>query len=103
MDNYSTHKHDKVKAWLARRPRWHIHFTPTYSSWLNMVERFFAHITEKAIRRGSFSSVKDLIQKIDQFVSQYNKNCSPFTWSATADSILEKLERLTSRISGTGH
>jgi putative transposase len=103
VDNYSTHKHAKVKAWLARRPHWHIHFTPTYSSWLNMVERFFALITEKAIRRGSFSSVKDLVHKIDRFVSQYNKTCSPFTWTATADSILEKLDRLTSRITGTGH
>jgi putative transposase len=103
VDNYSTHKHTKVKAWLARRPHWHIHFTPTYSSWLNMVERFFALITEKAIRRGSFSSVKDLVHKIDHFVSQYNKTCSPFTWTATADSILEKLDRLTSRITGTGH
>jgi putative transposase len=103
VDNYSTHKHAKVKAWLARRPHWHIHFTPTYSSWLNMVERFFALITQKAIRRGSFSSVKDLVHKIDHFVSQYNKTCSPFTWTATADSILEKLDRLTSRITGTGH
>jgi putative transposase len=103
VDNYSTHKHAKVKAWFAKRPHWHIHFIPTYSSWLNMVERFFALITEKAIRRGSFSSVKDLVQKIDHFVTQYNKNCSPFVWTATADSILEKLDRLTSRISGTGH
>jgi putative transposase len=99
VDNYSTHKHAKVKAWLAKRPRWHIHFTPTYSSWLNMVERFFAHITDKAIRRGSFTSVKELVHKIDHFVSQYNKTCSPFIWTATADSILEKLERLTSRTS----
>jgi hypothetical protein len=79
------------------------HLIPTYSSWLNMVERFFALITEKAIRRGSFSSVKDLVNKIDHFVSQYNKNCLPFTWTATADSILAKLDRLTSRISGIGH
>src|SRR5580692_1509298 len=103
VDNYGTHKHAKVKAWFAKRPHWHIHFIPTYSSWLNMVERFFAVITEKAIRRGSFSSVKDLVQKIDHFVTQYNKNCAPFVWTATADSILEKLDRLTSRISGTGH
>jgi putative transposase len=68
-----------------------------------MVERFFALITEKAFRRGSFSSVKDLVDKIDRFVSQYNKTCSPFSWTATADSILEKLDRLTSRITGTGH
>jgi len=79
VDNYSTHKHPRVKAWLARRPRWHIHFIPTYSSWLNQVERFFALITDKAIRRGSFTSVKDLIGKIDHFVTQYNKHCRPFT------------------------
>jgi putative transposase len=103
VDNYSTHKHARVKAWLARRPRWHIHFIPTYSSWLNQVERFFALITEKAIRRGSFSSVKDLIGKIGHFVTHYNNHCKPFVWTATADSILAKLERLTSRISGTGH
>lgn len=103
VDNYSTHKHAKVKAWLARRPRWHIHFIPTYSSWLNLVERFFALITDKAIRRGSFRSVQDLVGKIDHFVTQYNKSCTPFVWTATADSILVKLERLTSRISGTAH
>jgi putative transposase len=103
VDNYCTHKHAKVKAWLARRPRWHIHYTPTYSSWLNQVERFFSLITDKAIRRDSFSSVKDLVQKIEHFVSRYNKSCSPFLWTATADSILEKLDRLTSRITGTGH
>jgi putative transposase len=68
-----------------------------------MVERFFALITDKAIRRGSFNSVKDLVGKIDHFVTQYNKNCKPFIWTATADSILAKLDRLTSRISGTGH
>ena len=103
VDNYSTHKHARVKAWLARRPRWHIHFIPTYSSWLNQVERFFALITDKAIRRGSFASVKDLVAKVDHFVTQYNKDCKPFVWTATADSILAKLERLTSRINGTGH
>jgi transposase len=103
VDNYSTHKHARVKAWLATRPRWHIHFIPTYSSWLNQVERFFGLITDKAIRRGSFRSVKELVGKIDHFVTQYNKNCKPFVWTATADSILEKLERLTSRISGTAH
>jgi putative transposase len=103
VDNYSTHKHARVKAWLARRPRWHLHFIPTYSSWLNQVERFFALITDKAIRRGSFSSVKDLVGKVDHFVTQYNKDCTPFVWTATADSILGKLERLSSRINGTGH
>ena len=103
VDNYSTHKHARVKAWLARRPRWHLHFIPTYSSWLNQVERFFALLTEKAVRRGSFSSVKDLVGKVDHFVRQYNKNCKPFVWTATADSILGKIERLSSRINGTGH
>lgn len=103
VDNYSTHKHPKVKAWLAARPRWHIHFIPTYSSWLNQVERFFGLITDKAIRRGSFRSVKELISKIDHFVTHYNHNCKPFVWTATADSILRKLQRLCSRISGTEH
>jgi putative transposase len=103
VDNYSTHKHARVKAWLARRPRWHLHFIPTYSSWLNQVERFFALITDKTIRRGSFSSVKDLVAKVDHFVTQYNTGCRPFTWTATADSILFKLERLSSRINGTAH
>ena len=103
VDNYSTHKHPKVKAWLAARPRWHLHFIPTYSSWLNLVERFFALITDKAIRRGSFRSVKDLTAKINHFVTHYNQNCKPFMWSATADSILAKLERLCKRINGTAH
>jgi putative transposase len=103
VDNYSAHKHARVKSWLANRPRWHIHFVPTYSSWLNQVERFFALITDKTIRRGSFTSVKELVSKIDHFVTRYNKGCEPFLWTATADSILQKLERLTSRISGTGH
>jgi len=103
VDNYATHSHPKVKAWLASRPRWHMHFIPTYSSWLNQVERFFALITDKAIRRGSFTSVKQLVQRIDQFVTHHNANSQPFRWTATADSILEKLHRLCSRISGTGH
>lgn len=103
VDNYSTHKHAKVKAWLAARPRWHLHFIPTYSSWLNLVERFFGLITDKAIRRGSFRSVKELVAKIDHFVAHHNQNCKPFVWTATADSILAKLQRLCQRISGTGH
>lgn len=103
VDNYSSHKHPKVKAWLAARPRWHLHFIPTYSSWLNQVERFFALITDKAIRRGSFTSVKQLVKRIDHFVAHYNQNCKPFTWTATADSILAKLQRLCERISGTEH
>ena len=102
-DNYATHNHPKVKAWLAAHPRWTMHFIPTYSSWLNQVERFFGMITDKAIRRGSFTSVKQLVQRIDHFVAAYNTNCRPFKWTATADSILEKLHRLCTRITGTGH
>ena len=103
VDNYASHSHPKVRAWLASRQRWHMHFIPTYSSWLNQVERFFALITDKAIRRGSFTSVKELMQRIDNFVTSYNEKCQPFRWTATADSVLEKLQRLCGRISGTGH
>jgi len=103
VDNYATHKHAKVRTWLAKHSRFHLHYTPTYSSWLNQVERWFAMITQRAIRRGSFRSVKDLIQQIDRFVKQYNRSSRPFVWTATADSILQKLARLCSRISGTSH
>jgi putative transposase len=103
VDNYATHKHAKVKAWLARRPRFHVHFTPTYASWLNLVERWFGIITQQAIRRGSFTKVKTLIQRIEQFVEHYNKSSRPFVWTATADSILAKVERLALLISGTRH
>lgn len=103
VDNYGTHKHAKVKAWLARRPRFHIHYTPTYSSWLNQVERWFGHITHKAIRRGSFDSVADLRRKIERFVAHWNQHPRPFAWTATAGSILAKLERLGKVICGTRH
>ncbi len=103
VDNYATHKHAKVRVWLATRPRFHIHYTPTYSSWLNQVERWFGLITQRAIRRGSFRSVRDLVTRINQFVQHYNRNCRPFVWTATADSIFQKLARLCSCISGTVH
>jgi len=103
VDNYATHKHERVRRWLAARPRFHIHFTPTYSSWLNQVEIWFNIITQRAIRRGTFRSVRDLIQKIDTFVKHYNRKCQPFAWTATSDSIFEKLERLSKAIAGTGH
>jgi len=103
VDNYATHKHPKVRTWLAQRPRFHMHYTPTYSSWLNQVERWFGLITQRAIRRGSFRSVKELVQKIDDFVQHYNRKQQPFLWTATADSILQKIARLCSRISGTRH
>lgn len=103
VDNYATHKHAKVRTWLAQRPRYQVHYTPTYSSWLNQVERWFGLITQRAIRRGSFGSVKELVQKIDHFVQHYNRTSRPFAWTATADSILNKIARLWSRISGTRH
>jgi putative transposase len=101
--NYGTHKHAKVRAWLAKRPRFHLRFTATPSSWLNQVERWFALITNQAIRRGLFNSVPDRQRKINELVEHYNQHPKPFAWSATADSILAKLDKLTSRISGTGH
>lgn len=103
VDNYATHKHAKVRKWLAARPHYHIHYTPTYSSWLNQVEIWFNIITQKAIRRGTFRSVKDLKDKIQLFVDKYNPSSKPFMWTATADSILAKIERLCQRISGTRH
>jgi putative transposase len=103
LDNYATHKHASIKRWLALHHRWHVHYTPTYSSWLNEVEIWFNLITQQAIRRGTFSSVKELIAKIEAFVKQYNKHHKPFIWTATADSILTKIERLCLRISETAH
>lgn len=103
IDNYATHKHEKVRSWFIRKPRYHVHFTPTYSSWLNQVETWFGIITRKAIRRGSFRSTKDLAEKIDSFVKNYNRNSKPFMWTATAESIFEKLETLCKTISVTEH
>jgi len=103
VDNYATHKHTKVRNWLAQRPRYHIHYTPTYSSWLNQVEIWFNIITQKAIRRGSFSSTQQLTKKIDQFVEYYNADTKPFVWTATTDSVLAKMKRLLENISGTQH
>src|SRR6202790_5280380 len=103
VDNYGTHKHAKVKAWLARRSRFHLHYTPTYSSWLNHVERSFGLITQRALRRGSFTSVSDLRRQIERFVADWNQHPQPFMWTATADSIFAKLERLSKAISGTQH
>ena len=103
VDNYGTHKHPRVKRWLATRPRFHVHFTPTYASWLNQVEIWFNRITQRAIRRGTFRSVKELVQKIDQYVHASNAHAQPFVWTATADSIFAKVQRLCERIYGTGH
>ena len=93
LDNYSTHKHANIKAWLAKHPRFHFHFTPTSSSWLNLVERFFAALTDKTIRRGVFHSVPDLITAIDTYLKINNAKPEPFTWTATAESIIEKVKR----------
>ena len=93
LDNYATHKHPDVQAWLARNPRFHLHFTPTSSSWLNLVERWFRELTDKALRRGSFNSVPDLINSIERYLGAHNDNPKPFVWTATAESILEKVRR----------
>ena len=103
VDNYATHKHPTVKRWLATHNRWHVHYTPTYASWLNQVEIWFNIVTQRAIRRGTFSSVKELTAKIEQYIDRYNKHPKPFVWTATADSILAKIERLCQRISETQH
>jgi len=90
LDNYGTHKHPEVKKWLAKRSRYHAHFTPTSSSWLNQVERWFAEITRKRIRRGTFRSVRDLIKAIRDYIRRYNSNPRPFQWAATASRIIRK-------------
>lgn len=98
VDNYSTHKHAKVKNWLARHPRFHIHFTPTSASWLNMVERFFRDLTDKQIRRGVFKNVSQLTQRIDEYIKQHNQNPNPFIWTAKATDILEKVKRARAKL-----
>ena len=92
-DNYATHKHPKVQRWLARHPRFHMHFTPTGCSWLNMVERFFRDLTENQLRRGIFRSVEELIAAIDEYIDRHNQNPKPFIWTAKAADILEKVKR----------
>ena len=94
VDNYATHKHQKVKAWLAKHPRFHAHFTPTSSSWLNLVERLFAELTQKRIRRGVFRSVLELINAIDEYLDKHNSHPKPFVWTKTAENILAKLAPL---------
>jgi transposase len=93
VDNYGTHKHAKVKAWLAQHPRFQFHFIPTSSSWLNLVERWFGQLTQKRIRRGSFYSVPELIQAINDYLDAHNENPKPFVWTASAASIMEKINR----------
>jgi transposase len=93
LDNYATHKHPNVNAWLEKHPRFHLHFTPTSSSWLNLVEGFFSQLTNKAIRRGVFASVPDLIAAIDAYLAANNTKPTPFTWTKTAEQIIEKVQR----------
>jgi len=93
VDNYATHKHPKVQAWLKRHKRFHIHFTPTSSSWLNLVERWFREITDKRIRRGTFRSVEQLIQAIIEYIDHNNQMPRPFVWTAKANEILAKVQR----------
>ena len=92
-DNYGTHKHPKVQKWLERHPRFHMFFTPTSSSWLNMVERFFRDLTEQRLRRGIFRDVEELIMAIGDYIDKHNDNPKPFVWTAKAADILEKVKR----------
>ncbi len=113
MDNYATHKTQLIRDWLAKRPRWHVHLTPTSASWLNQVERFFALITERQIRRGIHRSVKALHEAITSFIDQHNADPKPFRWTKSADDILASIKRFclrntpqasqTERTSGSGH
>lgn len=93
IDNYGTHKHEKVRAWLKRHPRFVLHFVPTSSSWLNLVERWFGELDQKAIRRGVFHSVEDLKNSIHAFLQAWNRAPKPFVWTATVESITQKLSR----------
>jgi transposase len=99
VDNYATHKHASVKRWLAKHPRFHLHFTPTGASWLNMVERFFREITEKRLRRGVFHSVPELVSALEEYLAHYNESPTPFVWTAKANDILKKVERARKKLS----
>jgi len=93
VDNYATHKHPKVLAWLKRYPRFHLHFTPTSGSWLNLVERWFRELTDKRIRRGSFRSVREVIDAVMEFVDKHNQDAKPYLWTAQAQNIIAKYRR----------
>ena len=97
-DNYATHKHAKVQRWLKRHPRFHVHFTPTSASWLNMVERFFRDLTENRLKRGVFRSVLELIEALDGYVDHHNEEPKPFIWTASAQDILAKVMRAQSAL-----
>jgi transposase len=97
LDNYATHKTPKVAAWFQKHPRHHLHFTPTSSSWLNQVERWFAKITQQRIRRGVFKSVDELIAAIDHYIAGNNRSPKPFAWTASAELILDRVGTLCKR------
>jgi transposase len=103
MDNYATHKTPRVQRWLARRPRYQVHFTPTSASWLNQVERFFAEITQKRIRRSAFRSVQSLKKAIHSYLDQHNENPKPFKWTADTDLILNRVANVCKRINNSVH
>jgi transposase/transcriptional regulator with XRE-family HTH domain len=98
LDNYATHKHPKVQKWLAKHPRFHLHFTPTSASWLNMVERFFRDLTVNRLRRGVFHSVPELVSALEKYIVQHNKEPKPFIWTATAKDILAKVARARKKL-----
>ena len=103
MDNYGTHKVAKVRRWFASHPRYHIHFTPTSASWLNLVERLFGEVTERCVRRGSHSAVASLEKAMLGYLDERNKDPKPFIWTADADLILGKVQRLCERINNSAH
>ena len=103
MDNYGTHKAPAVMRWFARHPRYHMHFTPMYASWVNLVERLFGEVTTKAVRRGSFRSVAELERKVIEYLDARAENPKPFMWTKTADEILGRIRKSCQRISGTAH
>jgi transposase len=115
MDNYGTHKTPLIRHWFAKRPRFHVHFTPTYGSWLSLVERWFAELTNKQLRRGAYKSVPQLKAAIQEFIDTHQANPKPFVWTKTADRILASIARFAqrtfeihgaqhiSRTTGTGH
>ena len=103
LDNYATHKTAAIQRWLLQRPRFHVHFTPTSASWLNLVERWFAAITEKRIRRGSFRSTRELEQAIHAFLNLHNAQPKPFVWTKSADDILNSIARFCRRTNDSAH
>jgi transposase len=103
LDNYGTHKTQLIRDWLAKRPRFHLHFTPTSASWLNLVERWFAQLTDKQLRRGVHRSTKELETAIRSYIQHHNKNPKPFVWHKTADQILDSVARFCTRTLDSGH